>query len=431
MTYDSTTAPGIPARPAAAAVPYIQFPFDTALGETDAPRIYWGDAAPEGVVTASVGDWYWRRSNGQLYGKATGTGNTGWVAVAEYADQVLLEDGLVGTPSLAFQNDPDSGIFLDVAYGANAWSLVAGGVTAIRVGGTQALVTLGGNVSGTLPQVLLSGTLTAGANSQGLRSQRLQPLFVNSGAYTGIGAYGIQLVPQYGSNGAQSFAAAVGLLVSGGAGGTPTVADYRGIHIEPPAGVTLTTGFGLYIKTHTATTGYGIYVEDQSTYAIWTGTGSVRFGGVLVVAGASITLGTNPANAGAIRLPNNQNITARNAANSANIDIVKVDAGNQLLFGAAFNTISFGNSQQIKLDIGAVGAPAIAVLGDLTTGIYQDGVGSLSVAITGDEYFRVMGAAAGETGLWLYDGSNNALVRVTMGANDSGGSGYKLLRVAN
>jgi len=39
--------------------------------------------------------------------------------------------------------------------------------------------------------------------------------------------------------------------------------------------------------------------------------------------------------------------------------------------------------------------------------------------------------AAGETSLWLYDGSDATLRQVLMGADDSGGAGYKLLRVAN
>lgn len=39
--------------------------------------------------------------------------------------------------------------------------------------------------------------------------------------------------------------------------------------------------------------------------------------------------------------------------------------------------------------------------------------------------------AAGETSLWLYDKDNDTLERVTVGAADSGGSGYKALRIPN
>lgn len=38
---------------------------------------------------------------------------------------------------------------------------------------------------------------------------------------------------------------------------------------------------------------------------------------------------------------------------------------------------------------------------------------------------------AGETGLWIWDADNGNLERVTVGAADSGGAGFKLLRIAN
>jgi hypothetical protein len=40
-------------------------------------------------------------------------------------------------------------------------------------------------------------------------------------------------------------------------------------------------------------------------------------------------------------------------------------------------------------------------------------------------------AVAGETGLWLWDADNGQLERVTVGAADSGGAGFKVLRIAN
>jgi hypothetical protein len=38
---------------------------------------------------------------------------------------------------------------------------------------------------------------------------------------------------------------------------------------------------------------------------------------------------------------------------------------------------------------------------------------------------------ASETSLWLYDDDNDAVQQVSVGADDSGGAGYKLLRIAN
>lgn len=39
--------------------------------------------------------------------------------------------------------------------------------------------------------------------------------------------------------------------------------------------------------------------------------------------------------------------------------------------------------------------------------------------------------SSGETGLWLYDADNATLERVTVGAADSGGAGFKVLRIPN
>lgn len=39
--------------------------------------------------------------------------------------------------------------------------------------------------------------------------------------------------------------------------------------------------------------------------------------------------------------------------------------------------------------------------------------------------------AAGETSLWVYDADEGALMQATVGAEDSGGSGYRVLRIPN
>lgn len=44
--------------------------------------IFTGSDSPEGVVTAPVGSFYFDLANGVIYGKQTGSGNTGWVAGA-------------------------------------------------------------------------------------------------------------------------------------------------------------------------------------------------------------------------------------------------------------------------------------------------------------------------------------------------------------
>jgi hypothetical protein len=58
--------------------------------------------------------------------------------------------------------------------------------------------------------------------------------------------------------------------------------------------------------------------------------GNKRITGTLTVQGASISVGTNPAQSGALRTPNNQGLVSRNAANTADITVVNLNASNQV-----------------------------------------------------------------------------------------------------
>lgn len=58
-------------------------------------------------------------------------------------------------------------------------------------------------------------------------------------------------------------------------------------------------------------------------------------------------------------------------------------------------------------------------------------LGATVTTLTGTEYLRLSIPAAGETSLWVYDADNASLERVTIGAADSGGAGFKLLRIPN
>ena len=81
MTYDSSVATGLIARPPNVDPKYVQLPYDEA---TRAPRIFWGTSSPEGVVPGIVGDTYHQTdgANGaMLWFKRSGVGNTGWAAI--------------------------------------------------------------------------------------------------------------------------------------------------------------------------------------------------------------------------------------------------------------------------------------------------------------------------------------------------------------
>jgi hypothetical protein len=106
--------------------------------------------------------------------------------------------------------------------------------------------------------------------------------------------------------------------------------------------------------------------------------------GLGAVSASSLALGTNPAAAGTLRLPNATYITARNAANSADINMIRVDASNLVAFGA--NTAAFtlggaitGNSQNIT-GLGTLGAGT----GNFTTALNAGSSSQFAVDASGN-----------------------------------------------
>lgn len=71
---------------------------------------------------------------------------------------------------------------------------------------------------------------------------------------------------------------------------------------------------------------------------------------------------------------------------------------------------------------------------DPNTGVGWNAADNLSLIAGGAEAIRAedpADLATDETSLWLYDEDAGAMVQVTVGADDSGGSGYKYLRIPN
>jgi len=81
---------------------------------------------------------------------------------------------------------------------------------------------------------------------------------------------------------------------------------------------------------------------------------------------------------------------------------------------------------------GTVTNPGIAFLSLPGTGLYRTASPeAFHVAVANSEYLRLSAPSATETALWVYDFDNATVERVTVGAADSGGSGFKLLRIPN
>lgn len=78
--------------------------------------------------------------------------------------------------------------------------------------------------------------------------------------------------------------------------------------------------------------------------------------------------------------------------------------------------------------------PALSFRSDQDSGIGRQAADCVSVIGNGAELLRAETIAtlgATETSLWLYDLDNGAIQQVTVGAADSGGAGFKVLRIPN
>jgi hypothetical protein len=80
---------------------------------------------------------------------------------------------------------------------------------------------------------------------------------------------------------------------------------------------------------------------------------------------------------------------------------------------------------------GTVTYPSFSFNGDIQTGMYRSAANTVNFALGGSERVRFSEPSTDETSLWLYDANTTSMVRVTVGAADSGGSGYKVLRIPN
>lgn len=80
---------------------------------------------------------------------------------------------------------------------------------------------------------------------------------------------------------------------------------------------------------------------------------------------------------------------------------------------------------------GTAAAPSI-LFTDADTGLFEQAAGNVAITAQGTERARFDGTAvAGNTAFLVFDVDNAALERVTVGAADSGGAGFKVLRIPN
>lgn len=79
-------------------------------------------------------------------------------------------------------------------------------------------------------------------------------------------------------------------------------------------------------------------------------TGNKTFTSPVVVSGASISVGANPATAGTLRLPNTGTVMARNAANNANLSLLMTDGLDQtMVLGAAHLHLQIAGASKLAI----------------------------------------------------------------------------------
>jgi hypothetical protein len=162
---------------------------------------------------------------------------------------------------------------------------------------------------------------------------------------------------------------------------------------------------GTDIVTLSATTmAFGACAQTLSTGTItFSGAGYIDLG-----ASGLIKAGTNPALAGIVCVPNNTyGVSSRNAANNANIDLIKADGSNYIAFGASLaahtvaGTLTLG-AQQLSFSTGNVtfsGAGYVAINANPAD------AGAIRLGNTGAMLWR-NAANSGNFGINL-DASNN------------------------
>jgi len=83
--------------------------------------------------------WWMDTTNGQL--KQRNAANDGWITIREIDGTMLMEDGTVGAPGLAFASDLDTGFFRP---GANQLAVATNGIERVEIGTSEVVFNDGG-----------------------------------------------------------------------------------------------------------------------------------------------------------------------------------------------------------------------------------------------------------------------------------------------
>src|SRR3990167_9137858 len=302
-----------------------------------------------------------------------------------------LASGSAVDPSLGFQSEQSLGLYR------------SGASTIAQSYGTFSVTNLGGTLStATQPNVTtMAGLVTVGALASGSIASGFGAINIGANALT-CGAATV------------SAAVAIARLVLTSAGGSGRSYELR----------SLTDGRFMVFDA-TAVSGR---VEVSAT-------GAWDFEGNAVAMGALTASGLISANAG-LTVASGQTLTLTGATITGFTGNITGNCSGSAatVTGAAQSAItSLGTLT--SLTTGAITLTAAAIENQQPTILVSGGIAGSYVKVVDVGNTEVArfddSAVAGNTRLMLYDVDNATLERVTVGAAESGGAGYKLLRIPN
>lgn len=123
--------------------------------------VYQGEGTPEGVLASGPGALYLDKAAGVLYGKTSGSGNTGWSAYTAVLETSTDGVILAGAVEAARYSGDGTDVLLsqeaNVGLTADAGSVQGGGVITSSINVYSTVATIGD--AATLPATFLAGTL--------------------------------------------------------------------------------------------------------------------------------------------------------------------------------------------------------------------------------------------------------------------------------
>lgn len=232
-----------------------------------------------------------------------------------------------------------------VALANDAVTITTGGAVAGASFTATGLLTGSGAVLGTNPAAagvvrLPNNQWISGRNAA--NTADVNALRVATDGYVEIGAasanirfggiaYGpnVSLVNEAAYPGSSAALSAIGITIVAGETIDPTISMRNAID----GGWRMASDGG--VLKFDAMTGAGVYGSPSE--AELTAAGNLSVVGTL--AGTALIAGTTPASVGAVRIPNNQYLAARNAANTGDVNLIRANASDQVELGGSVNVL--------------------------------------------------------------------------------------------